>query len=73
MQYLGRITGDLHSSGRKIKKVVMNLFVKQEVCLCAGIAKLIFTMHRLAKITSATRNTHEIVWKARIPDGRGHI
>lgn len=57
LQYLGHITGDLHSSGGKRKEIVIYLFVKQKVCLSAGLAKLIFTMHRLAKITSAMRNT----------------
>lgn len=73
LQYLGHIKGDLHSSGRKRKEIVRYLFVQQKVCLSAGIAKLIFTMHRLAKITSAMRNIHEVVWKAGIPDGRQPI
>lgn len=73
LQYLGHITGELHSSGRKRKEIVIYIFVKQKVCLSAGTAKLIFTMHRLEKITSAMRIIHEVVWEAGIPEGKEHI
>lgn len=45
----------------KRKEILIYLFVEQKACLSAGIAKLIFTMHRLAKITSAMRNIHGVV------------
>lgn len=54
------------------KKIVIYLYVKQRVCLSAGIAKLISEIHILAKITSAMGNMLAIFCKAGIPHGRRH-